>query len=205
MLQEKEIRLVFFVLFFVSIALYELIGLATDYISSFWSVNLKEYESIQIGKYLASVLLVLVSFKSKRVIRLAGFDYIGGMYEGQNREVSSEGTASKSSQESFVIFQSLLKTTISGTSTNEEAEFHSLWQGDLIERKDNIYTFSIAVETSQKRHFGLLKIRFENGKANGLVDYYEAGKVSSKDTLTAVRVSEKAYIKGKLTTKNNLG
>lgn len=190
MLKEKDIRIIFLLLLFFSIGFYEVSGGVIDYVSTSLEIDLNTFSVIKIGRYLVSALIVFTPFKSKFIIKLIGYKFIGGEYEGKNKELNTRKNITKTTREIFLINQGLLNTSISGISIDENNEFYSMWKGDLIQKKENIYTFLLKVDTSQKKHFGMMDLRIEGDVAVGFTDYFESGKVTYKESLTARRVSQ---------------
>jgi len=191
--KEKEIRIVLFMLFFVALLLHEGLGYFVNFISEKTGIQFLEanYGLIEVGKYLASILFIFFSFTSRWIIKISGFEYIGGEYVGMSNELKDTEEVTKSQHEKFVIFQSLLSTSISGVTTLDNEEFYANWRGDLIEKKDNYYTFTLEVESAKRKHFGLITLRFEKDKVTGFTSYYDPGTISFKESLVAKRVSEK--------------
>jgi hypothetical protein len=97
----------------------------------------------------------------------------------------------KSHHERFMIFQTLFSTSISGVTNLENEKFYANWRGELIEKKDNYYTFTLEVEGADRKHFGLITLRFEKSKVTGFTSYHDPGTISFKESLVAERLSEK--------------
>lgn len=185
MLKEKELRFILLILFFISIVFYEFLDVLVENYDS----NLNSYKTTQIGKFLASMLIILGSFKLKWIIKLAGFDYIGGKYVGKNKEYKSEDNLLKETIEHFEIHQSLVKTSLTGVSYDEGQEFYSMWHGTLIDRRDSIYIFSLEVEIMDEKYSGLMRLRYESGNVVAFVDYLSSGKPAFKEKIMAQRVN----------------
>lgn len=185
MIKEKEIRIALFIMLFFAIFLYELSGGLITYIAKIASVHLDDLDYIKIGSFLVSIFTVLVSFRSKLIIRLAGYSYVGGTYSGSNIEMDAKGKDLTKYEERFIIHQSLLKITINGTTGREKGEFYSIWKGDLIERKDNSYTFVLEVERYDGKSYALLNLRIDRDRAVGFIDFSSAGQVKHKEKIIA--------------------
>lgn len=171
MINEKTVRTVFLLMLFFALVIWELIG---------YKLQNSTLPIASIGRYLASVVIILVSLNWRLVIFLFGFPIIKGKYVGISREVKHDEIKQI---EEITIKQSLLSTTISSVSKTSTGEFYSTWRGNLIEYNDKHFKFIIDIDTREQIYNGILWLRFENGKGFGYCTYLEPNKISSKDSI----------------------
>ena len=190
MIRVKEIKIILSVLMFIAILFYEILGFVIEYISKNLDINIINIKIISILEIFGSILSFWLLSKSKWLIKFAGQTYIGGKYKGTNAEINEKGKITSISHETFSIYQSLLKTSLSGISNDEKGNFYSMWIGTLIDQKDNLYTFSLEVESIKGKSFGIINMTFDNDKVVGFSDYFSSGKIKIKEKLIAKRVSK---------------
>jgi hypothetical protein len=173
MINEKTIRTIFLLMLFFALVIWEFIG---------YKLQGNNLPVASIGRYLASVVLILVSLNWRLVIFLFGFPIIKGNYVGISKEIKQDGTKDNQIEE-ITIKQSLLSTTISSVSKTSTGEFYSTWRGTLIEHTDKHFKFIIDIDTREQIYNGILWLRFENGKGFGYCTYLEPNTISSKDSV----------------------
>jgi hypothetical protein len=178
MISEKDIskalQIILYTAFLVFVLFYELPKVLDSQLNTADSkFSYKEVSSLfEILGVVLSSFTLLISFRSRWLLKLILQDnFVDGSYEG----FSYEENDINRQIEIFSIQQTLISTTIQGQSF-KGGNFHSSWQGKLIEYANSEYKFLVHLNTPNRNNATeYLSLSIQGELCNGFGILIEGG------------------------------
>lgn len=173
MLTDKNIKTVIQFLLLIAIFTYTLFGELPSYLlmnySDSNSLNNLSY-IFRIGSIIISFFVVISSIKSKWIVKkILGEKYIAGKYIGNSIKINGSKKSQITHKEIVIINQSLLSSTITGTSYDDEG-FYASWSGKLVTQEEYVSNFLVSINTSRQinvSELSFLSLTIIENEANG--------------------------------------
>ena len=174
MIKDQNIKLILFIVILLSISIYSLISeIGIILVKLGFHHNPSLYENILLFiKIISSMITVFILFittKNKKVTKfILGNNYIAGKYKAKSERLDEKDNPKSTHSEFFIIKQSLFETIIEGYSINEKGKNYANWNGNLIDIKNNNYTFSMITHTNKiEPNLDILLLIFSDTEING--------------------------------------
>lgn len=174
----------------MAILTYSIIILISDYLIEYQLPVLREVSKLSIrGIYftisiIASVFVSIFLMKWKPLVKyFLDEQYIAGKYTGISKPPENEEIEHN---ETLVIKQTLIGTTISGRSNISQNNF-TTWEGILFKVENSSFLFAISL-TTDPFEYGILSLQFFDNSFHGI--YYSSNPTNFKTYIMRGEKSE---------------
>jgi hypothetical protein len=192
MVNKRTIKNILFFSLLISLIVYHGLTFIQEY---FFYIEDSNWTSlITIVRIIVTSILIFITLESKFIAKqFLGKGFVSGEYKGISKQ--KENPLTDDHFEDFEISQSILWTTISGTSHLKSGEIVSNWKGELIEYDGNRdFKFAITLQTTNGNKLGIMMVRIDSEKFTG---FYFPTETSEQNYISTFEGMKKDTLKTK--------